>query len=92
MQWSIRPYPDDAEPAYFIAVQRDVTALRDLEQHRRQLQRLVDIQTRVGTAGLDLQTLREQVAQIGLVVTGADGVSLGPVSTLNLRRSMFWRT
>lgn len=76
MQWSIRPYPDDAEPAYFIAVQRDVTALRDLEQHRRQLQRLVDIQTRVGTAGLDLQTLREQVAQIGLVVTGADGAAV----------------
>lgn len=76
MQWSIRPYPAHGEPQYFIAVQRDVTALRELEQHRRQLQTLVDIQTRVGTAGLDLQDLREQVAQIGLAVTGADGAAV----------------
>lgn len=76
MQWSVRPYPIGAEPQYFIAVQRDVTALRELEQQRRQLQRLVDIQTRVGTAGLDLQRLREQVAEIGLVVTGADGAAV----------------
>ncbi|WP_052063903.1 PAS domain S-box protein [Nitrincola sp. A-D6] len=76
MQWSIQPYPTGAEPQYYIAVQRDITALRELEQQRRQLQRLVDIQTRVGTAGLDLQSLREEVAQIGLVVTGADGAAV----------------
>ncbi|WP_172830098.1 sensor domain-containing diguanylate cyclase [Halopseudomonas salegens] len=76
MQWSIRPYPSDAEPEYYIAVQRDVSSLRDLEQHRRQLQRLVDIQTQVGNAGLDLQSLREQIAEIGLVVTGADGAAV----------------
>lgn len=76
MEWSIRAYPNRGQPRYFIAVQRDVTALRDLEQQRRQLQALADIQNRAGTAGLNLQTLREQVAQIGLAVTGADGAAV----------------
>lgn len=76
MQWSIRPYPSSGAPRYFIAVQRDVTALRDLEQQRQQLQALTEIQTRAATAGLDLQELREQVAQIGLAVTGADGAAV----------------
>lgn len=76
MQWSIRPFPATGTPRYFIAIQRDVTALRDLEQQRHQLQALADIQTKAGTAGLDLQAMREQVAQIGLAVTGADGAAV----------------
>ncbi|MBC53466.1 MAG: hypothetical protein CMQ34_06465 [Gammaproteobacteria bacterium] len=79
IQWSVRPYPACGAPRYFIAVQRDVTALRDLEQQRRQLQALTDIQSRAGTAGLDLQELREQIAQIGLEVTGADGAAVEEV-------------
>ncbi|HDZ07978.1 sensor domain-containing diguanylate cyclase [Pseudohongiella sp.] len=76
MEWSIRPYPATGTPRYFIAIQRDVTALRDLEQQRRQLQALTDIQTKAGTAGLNLQAMREQVAQIGLAITGADGAAV----------------
>lgn len=76
MEWSIRAYPNQGRPQYYIAVQRDVTALRELEQQRRQLQELADIQNRAGTAGLNLQTLREQVAQIGLAITGADGAAV----------------
>lgn len=76
MHWSINAYPSSDAPKYFIAIQRDVTALRDLEQQKRQLQALADIQTKAGTAGLDLQGLREQVAQIGLQVTGADGAAV----------------
>lgn len=76
MEWTIRPFPAEGEPRYFIASQRDVSAIRNLEQQRQQLQTLAEIQTRVGTAGLDLQELRDQVAEIALAVTGADGAAI----------------
>lgn len=76
MEWSVRPCPDDAETQYYIAIQRDVTAQRDLEQQRLQMQTLIEIQRQVGTAGLDLQTLREQVAQIAMTATGAEGAAI----------------
>ncbi|MEX0741074.1 MAG: diguanylate cyclase [Pseudohongiella sp.] len=76
MQWTIRQYPAHGTAKYYIAIQRDITVLRDVEQQRQQLQVLADIYTRAGTAGLDLQGLRNQVAQIGLAVTGADGAAV----------------
>lgn len=76
MQWIIRPYPAAGQPRYFIASQRDVSAVRNLEQQRLQLQALVEIQTRVGTAGLDLQAIRDQVAEVAMAVTCADGAAV----------------
>lgn len=76
MEWSISPHPPGIEARYYIAVQRDVTAQRNLEQRNLQMQALIDIQRQVGTAGLDLQSLREQVAQIALAATGAEGAAI----------------
>jgi diguanylate cyclase (GGDEF)-like protein/PAS domain S-box-containing protein len=76
MEWTIRPFPAEGQPRYFIAAQRDVSAMRKLERQRQQLQTLVEIQTRVGTAGLDLQAMRDQVAEVVLAVTGADGAAV----------------
>lgn len=73
MQWTIRAFPAEGPPRYFIAAQRDVSAMRNLEQQRQQLQALVDIQTHVGTAGLDLQAIRNQVVEVAMAVTRADG-------------------
>ncbi|SNY56649.1 PAS domain S-box-containing protein/diguanylate cyclase (GGDEF) domain-containing protein [Arsukibacterium tuosuense] len=76
MQWKIRPFPATGQPRYFIAAQRDVSVMRNLEQQRQQLQALVEIQTQVGTAGLDLQAMRDQVAEVAMAVTGADGAAV----------------
>jgi diguanylate cyclase (GGDEF)-like protein/PAS domain S-box-containing protein len=76
MEWTIRPFPAKGQPRYFIASQRDVSAMRNLEQQRQQLQTLVEIQTHVGTAGLDLQAIRNQVAEVAMAVTGADGAAI----------------
>lgn len=76
IQWIIRPFPAKGPPRYYIAAQRDVSLMRNLEQQRQQLQALVEIQTRVGTAGLDLQAMRDQVAEVAMVVTGADGAAV----------------
>ncbi|MAX33576.1 MAG: hypothetical protein CME72_11000 [Halomonadaceae bacterium] len=76
MEWTIRPFPAAGEPRYFIASLRDVSAIRNLEQQRQQLQTLAEIQTRVSTAGLDLQALRDRVADIARAVTGADGAAI----------------
>ena len=46
------------------------------QQQRQQLQTLAEIQTRVSTAGLDLQALRDRVADIARAVTGADGAAI----------------
>lgn len=76
MEWIIRPFPTAGSARYFIASQRDVSALRNLEQQRLQLQTLAEIQTHVGTAGLDLQAIRDKVAQVALAVTGAEGAAI----------------
>lgn len=76
MEWTIRPFPAEGPPRYLIASQRDVSAMRNLEQQRQQLQTLSDIQTLVSTAGLDLQTIRDQVVEKALAVTGADGAAI----------------
>lgn len=76
IEWTIRPFPEKGKPRYFIAAQRDVSALRNLEQQQLQLQTLVGIQTDVSTAGLDLQAIRNQVTEVAMAATGAYGAAI----------------
>jgi diguanylate cyclase (GGDEF)-like protein/PAS domain S-box-containing protein len=79
LEWTIRPYPTAGKPHYYIACQRDVSALRNLEEQCKQLHTLADIQSRVGTAGLELSALRDQVVEVALSVTRAEGAVIEEV-------------
>jgi diguanylate cyclase (GGDEF)-like protein/PAS domain S-box-containing protein len=72
LEWSVRSWPAGKQAQYLVAVQRDVTGLRDLERHHLQLQVLTQMQQLVSTAGLDLRLLRQKVADVALEATGAE--------------------
>ncbi|GGY62688.1 diguanylate cyclase [Marinobacter zhanjiangensis] len=72
LEWSVSSWPAGKPAQYLIAVQRDVTGLRDLERHHLQLQVLAQMQKLVSTAGLDLRVLRQKVADVALEATGAE--------------------
>ncbi|WP_295717019.1 diguanylate cyclase [uncultured Halovibrio sp.] len=80
LNWSVTPYPGGDEPTtHYIAVLRDVTEMRQLEHRRAQLTTLVNIQRTVVTTGLNLEALRNKVAEITLSATEADGAAVEEV-------------
>lgn len=80
LEWRIQPFPEPAAPTRFIAVVRDVTGLRALEEREARLEALARMQRRVATAGYDLDQLRISVVEAACEVTSADaGVVEEPV-------------
>gem|GEM_PF-4736248 len=65
LEWHIQPFPAAAAPTRFIAVVRDVSELRALEERQARLEALTRTQSRVATAGYDLDALQATCERIG---------------------------
>lgn len=76
LEWSVTAWPPGKAVQYLVAVQRDVTELRNLERHHLQLQILAQMQQLVSIAGLDLQMLRQKVVDVALEATGAEAAAI----------------
>ncbi len=72
LEWRIRPFPEDGPTTRLLAVLRDVTDLRALEERRSRLETVTRMQRRVATAGHDLDELRSSVVDAAREATGAD--------------------
>lgn len=72
LEWRIRPFPDGGAPSRLLAVLRDVTDLRALEERRSRLEAVSRMQRRVATAGHDLDGLRSSVVDAAREATAAD--------------------
>jgi diguanylate cyclase (GGDEF)-like protein/PAS domain S-box-containing protein len=73
MAWSISPLRSDGAITHYLALQRDVTRRRAEAVQLRQLEALTRLQREVATGSLDMEHLRQRVAEVALEVTGADG-------------------
>ncbi|MEE4302535.1 MAG: diguanylate cyclase [Wenzhouxiangella sp.] len=73
MHFVLTPEPDaNGRVTHFVAVHEDVTARRIRRRRRENLERVVDLQREVVTGGLDLQRVRQRVADAALQISGAD--------------------
>ncbi|WP_070988394.1 diguanylate cyclase [Halofilum ochraceum] len=73
LEWRIQPFPESGPPSRLLAVLRDVTDLRALEERRSRLEAVTRMQRQVATAGHELDGLRSSVVDAALEATGADG-------------------
>lgn len=73
LEWRIHPFPERGPPSRLLAVLRDVTDLRALEERRSRLEAVTRMQRLVATAGRELDGLRSSVVDAALEATGADG-------------------
>jgi PAS domain S-box-containing protein len=73
LEWRIQPFPEYGPPSRLLAVLRDVTDLRALEERRSRLEAVTRMQRQVATAGHELDGLRSSVVDAALEATGADG-------------------
>lgn len=71
---SISPLHNEAgEITHFVVIARDISHQRNDSTLLRQLEALTRIQRKVATGGLDLDELRQLVADVAMEITGADG-------------------
>ena len=64
---------------HFVAIQRDITHGKVESSQLRQLQALTRIQREVAIGDLDLDQMRQRVADMALEITGADGAAVEEV-------------
>lgn len=77
MRWTIRPFVSaSGDVTHFIAIQRDVTRVRELDRQLQQMKALNELQRAMGTTGLDLSQLRARVADVVLQATPAEGAAV----------------
>jgi len=77
MAWTVSPLRDgEGRVSHYVALQQDVTRrLRERAQLDR-LEALTRVQHQVAFGGLDLDRLRQRVAQVATEITGADGAAV----------------
>lgn len=72
-QWRIRPVHDDhGAVTHFVAISRDVTHSRRRDRRQRELEALARVQREVATGGLEIDTVRQKVADVVLNISGAE--------------------
>ena len=82
---SISPLRNEAgEITHFVAIERDITHQKMDSTLLRQLEALTRIQRKVATGGLDLEELRQLVADVAMEITGADGAAVEEVDGVEM--------
>ena len=73
LQWRVIPIRDDSgRLTHFVAITRDVTSARKRERRHGELEALARVQGELATGGLDIDTVRQKVADLALSISGAE--------------------
>ncbi|MFO7729991.1 MAG: PAS domain S-box protein, partial [Spirochaetia bacterium] len=75
VEWRIVPYKDGSDkPKYFISFQREITEELKTLQHTEQLELIQHVSREITSEGLNLDSVRQRVADVAMEITGAEAV------------------
>ena len=75
VEWRIVPYKNGSDkPKYFISFQREITEELKTLQHTEQLELIQHVSKEITSEGLNLDSVRQRVADVAMEITGAEAV------------------